>query len=1179
MGAQFRAMTADDYVDLGSYVKTTGTSDTFGLLSDGLDSSLLFGEEAVSTALCSSLDRSHKRAAIQLVKPTFNYVLARSSASLLKKILGVPTKLWGSILDMTTVYDLDEDRLVSFDEMDKNGRCLMGAEIAEKMIVDFDIEKATQKCIEDMVLFECKDTVRDISKLGEVVRGSGQYLLVGDYYLNITNKIDPNEQFKRGHNIDTLLKNIRDVHLASSDSRITYLLNIPRDKSSLFGMLTYQLSVVPSEMRPKVQRREHKLTTRYTSVLTANNELRAITSASSNMTEVREKYLLLDKVVSKLQYKNVGTKSKSVAPDDTSIMERVKSKKGQIRNRNLGKRQDNSFRSVVTVSPYLPLDMIEIPACILPSLFELHVLPYLAAKIEENNNNKREGEIYSTLYDKIKMTNLQSADAQKEIIKILDEHKILQNTPIFFGRQPTLHKHGIQGFYVKVIEGKAIGVNPLICPAYNMDFDGDTGYGKGAHRRKAIQEVKDLILTTQNLYLAKTGECTIAPRQEMIYGLYTCTRNHYKVGNPVASFTSFEEVRQEVIKHHIKVWDTVTVAGGSFIAGEIAVIACFPVGMVVPSSIEPKFGQMRICEITSKTIDKYIDKLLERNENGDLLHPLGTRYASNETFVGAINRLVETGFRVAYFYTPSVSLLQETRDIPEYDDALTKFYADMEPYDKVYDMGLETKDNYTIAFDKCLRSLMNKYTDNIYDKLGPENGYVLMAQSGTRGKKENLTQMFSVKGRVKKNDTEVFDTLLSHGYVEQLTPMEANIAAYGGRQGQIDKSLRTGDTGYASRKMWHATQGIWITENDCGTTDGITVTKNFMTKFLDTDSSTYMEDLRNMFAHAIVGHTEVGGKIITDDMAKQYAADDSIQAVKIRSPLTCKNPCCSKCYGLNWETHKRAVPGANVGVIAAQSIGELMSQLTLNQFHKGGVAEAGQTTSAFDKVDSYIHVANLAKASAKGKYAGYDPLAWADGPVTVTPGNNVRENIVKIGKDSKKRITVPSSLQLKEYAKKGEGLSYKHGDYDLHEVIEYCGIEEAQLYAVYKLYSLYKSECDVCTIHFEVLVASMTRYMIISAGNTDMKVGQYYTRKELMQQGNDTVVYEARLLSVKELPLVSQEALDCILMENHCEGLSRVCALELSDTLTKPLNRMMLGLTIKTGTAMPNYISERKESV
>ena len=1179
MVAQFRAMTTEDYYSLGRFVKVAGGNDTFDQLSASLDSTVIFGEyDGHSKALEQVLERLHRRAAIPLARPVFNYVLARSGATLLWKILGISKSRGESIINMTCAYDLEQDDFVDVSDISMHERYLLGAEIAEKLIRDFDFDKEVVNYMYSIVQHELKDS-ESAKRLGKVVKDSTGIMLCAGYSYVPDDTAVFAGAFKRGHDEATLKEYIYGSVLGNGDSRLTYLLNMNRDKSGLYGMLNYYVAVVPPEMRPKVQRKEHKLTTRYTAVITANNELRAVSSSRANPLDIVAKYVMLDRAVSKLQYKNQGT-SKNVAADDLSILERVKGKKGQIRMRNLGKRVDYSGRAVVVVAPYLPLDMIKLPECMLPSILEYHVLPYLAENIANNNKSIAEGNLYSTIYDKIKLTDLQDKDARAEILSLIRKHKILEKIPIPLGRQPTLHKLGIQAFYCDISDSQAIEVNPLVCPAFNMDFDGDAGHTEVPLSDKSIAEVRDLMLTTQNIYLPKTGECTIEPRQDMLYGLYMATKSTYKKGVPVPTlFEDLASVREAVIKHKVKCWDTVQLVNGkTYIAGEAAFISCFPKGDVIARDEIPKSNQINACEITSKTISKFINHVLRTDENGRHVHRIGTRYASTETFVGCINHLVELGFKMAYIHAPSMSMLQPMNDVPEYDNALDTFYKDMEEYDHLYDMGFMAAEDYTIEFNRVLSNLTKTMSNHIYDKLGDDNGYVLLAKSGARGKQANLTQMFGIKGMVKKNNDEAFDALLPHCYHSQLTPQEHFIAAYGGRQGQIDKSLKTGDTGYASRQMWHATNGIYITCEDCGTTEGIEVSKKYFTKFVDPDSSSYDETLSDLFEHAIIGRYTTDGKFISAMQAKLMAKDENVESVKIRTPLKCKNVCCAKCYGTDWSIRRKAVVGTLVGILAAQSIGEPAAQLTMKQFQTGGVVGLGNITSAFDKVNAYIHCTDLASASKSGRYVGYDPIAWADGPIVELPSSNIGEKIVRIGEDPHK-IVLPANVKLRSKAVKGEGISYKHGDYSIPEILNISGITEAQMYLMYKLHDLYRGECDIMMIHFEILVTAMTRYMIVQSSDDNLKVGQYYTSEELNKYKTSDTVYIPRILSVKELVQVSQDALDTIVMENQGKGLSRVCALGMSDPLEKPMTRMALGLTITQGSNVPGYIEERKDLI
>ena len=1146
----------------------------------------------------------HRRQSLQLVKPTFNHVLGQSNASLLRVLLNIDQKLWLSIVNYKTVYDLNEKEFVSVDDADSSHNVLIGAEIAEHLIKEMDLAKEKVNCLYTAIAEYLKGNVnpRDFITID---KNSTGFELAGGYYAHYDPKVLA-KNLKRGRTVSKFESSFANDLLTNGYTRFSLLVNMPQDKSSLFGMLNYYIIIIPKDMRPRMDNRDHRLTKLYSKVIIANNNLR--TELNNEQLITRSKtYYRLERAVRNLQAFN-AQKEKD---DDTSILERLKTKKGQIRNKNLGKRQDYSGRAVVCINPYLPLDVIRIPESILPKLFQYHVLPYLVEGIKKNAYYRKHNMPTDPKFDKIKLTNLASPDAQAEMLRIINEHKILDRVPIVLGRQPTLHKQSLQGFHVEATPFSAIEVNPLICPAFNMDFDGDQAHIEVPLGPEAVQEVNDLILTTQNLFLAKTGECTTEPRQEMLYGLWTCTRDKYKMGAPIASYATYWEIRDAVMTHKVRVWDTVTCVecGGNILAGDAAVIACFAPGDVLPRG-RVEAGKMTLCQVDKKSISKYIDYLLRIKSNGEYIHPIGTgvghKTHNTSTFVGAIDALVELGFKVARLYPCDLSILGEQPSIPAFDNAVANFHKSMADIDLLYNLGLETPANYKIEFSDKLNTLNAVKRDNIIAKLGEDNGYVKLSESGARGSRDNLLQSFSLKGQVKKNETESFDALIENSYMTQLTPMEHFVAAYGGRQGQIDKSLKTGDTGYAMRLMWHATQGMYITENDCGTNRGLPITKKELAVYIDDeDTDKVSKEISEIFEHTIYGRyaanvssidtspeadqaREMYNKyhlnsntLISKDLAHQIATDPDFETIYLRSPLTCNNPCCAKCYGIDWSTRKIAVKGLPVGIIAAQSIGESGTQLSLDQFHKGGVAEEAQSMSAFDKVDHYINMAHIAKQSAKGKYPTYDPLAWDTGTV-------VRQRSSTIGKDritivgptkSNKSILIPSSVALKETVVKGQGITLTHGDYDVHEVLEYNDITTAQKYLMFKLYSLFKNEFNIKIAHFECLVASMTRYMIVSTNRKDLMIGQYATSSELYAGRVDGTRYIPRIIGVKELPRASHSALDGMIMERQVEGLSRACLLNMTDSLQKPINNIVLGLPGKYGSAIPGFVESRKENI
>lgn len=1145
----------------------------------------------------------HVRRIISLVVPTFNFVLGRSGMKLLQKILNVKTSEWENIISCRVIYDISAGELIAINDAVQGRNYRYAAEIVEDLISSLDIEERKLQCLYKALSEFCSDahSPKECFSIDRVAANGEE--LVDGYYLHVTG--DTKKVLKRGTTMDDIKTDYVQILFPNADSPYTYLRNMPQDKSGLYGMLNYHVVVIPEEMHPVIDKRKHKLTKRYEYVIKANSELAAHMASCASPNEMALAHMALNNAVSKLQYKLQKTSS-DVKPDDLSVLERIKSKEGQIRKHNFGKRQDYSGRAVVVINPFLPIDVIKVPKSMLPSLMEYHALPYLAKGVRKNVYDQNHNQHVANVYDRVKLSNLRSKTAKELIYEIIEHEKLLDKVPFMMGRQPTLHKQSLQGFYVEPSDYQAIEVSPLVCVAYNMDFDGDQAHIEVPLSEEAINEVINLIMTTQNLFLAKTGACTTEPRQDMLYGLYMCTRDTYKL-HAVQNgkmFETYEDARQAVMNHSVKVWETVGVledGGTQILAGDAAVIACYPPGVVKPR--DHSGSGFKVRQFYKKTLSDYMELILETDDDGNFIYPIGTRYDTNKTFVGVLNRLVELGFKTAKLYPanmtlmlPGVTLSTECANRLGYDfdpvrkadgsvfsvkNELQSFHDSMSELDLLYNLGLETDENYKLEFDKSLDNLNKEVSGNLMQNLGADNGYTKLSVSGARGSADNLNQAFAYKGRVKKNSTESFDALLENCYASQMTPLEGFVAAYGGRQGQIDKSLKTGDTGYAMRQMWHGTQGMVTTCEDCGTAVGITLNKKELTVFSTADGEDAIKkDVEELFAYAIEGRYRLGSsRMISKAEAKMLAADPKTTSITIRSPLTCNKPCCVRCFGTDWSTRKKVVVGTPVGLVAAQSIGEPGTQLTMKEFQKGGVVGAAGVTSAFDKVNDYIHIADINKKWRRGEYPGYDPIAWASGPVEEAPAATLGYKRVTIKGNKKKSIVVPNNTVFRDVAVKGEGLAYKHGDYDIRELVKYAGLSKAQFYLVFKLFSLYKSEVKIRVIHFEVLVASMLRFMITTTDRSDLMVGQYCTRNELYAGDITHTKFEPRLIGTRKLMMASMDALDSIIMESQSEGLARICLLGLSDSLTKPLNRMLLGLAPIAGSSIPGFIEARKERI
>lgn len=1112
MGLQFRPMKDHDFTVLGGEVKTSQTRDSYMALQQGLDSPSLFGIKSsrVSWNSTISLERNNRRAYIKLCKPVFNHVLCRGDFSLLRKILGISKKDMEDIASYSVAWSCEDECLMKVSEIE-SGKFYIGAELVVKIIDNFDIDEAINETFYDILRkYTFKESATD-DEIGEIGT-SGDIHMAGGYYLTPCDL----SMVKRGHNINEIEEVIATKYFHSAETRLSFLLNL-QDKDNIYGMLQDHITVLPPGMRPSMDKRKDMWTKMYAKIIKADQDLRLTLSGSSTNEEIRVRYKALDNAVATFQYKT--------DPNDKrvkSILEKTKTKHGQIRALNLGKRQDYSGRCAVIINPFLPLDKIRIPTRVLPKLFRYHVVKYMEDK---------------------ELARVLSRSNDEKCLTIIREKDLLNKIPIVLGRQPTLHKLGILSFWAEETSAEAIEVNPLVVVGYNMDFDGDTSWFSVPLSDEAIKEVTNLFLSTQNIFNPKTGNCIICPRQDILYGLYMCTRDDYKLGSPVGTYKSMDNVREALLERRIKVYDTVNVDGTNILVGHAAFISCFP-----------SRTRIEVKQINAKTIKEYVTLMQSRR---------------SATFARTINALVELGFKIAKLYSASVSLLTDMNDNEEYDNAFNVFHEAMREEDELYDLGLEDSTAYDVEFDMQFKHVEDSMKNNIKAKLGTDNAYWMLAESGARGNTSNLMQIFSYKGRISKSSTESFNAIIEDSFVSQLNSMDHFITAYGSRDGQMSKTLRTGDTGYLLRQMWHATSNFYIEEDDCGTTEGWTIRKSDLAQFFSSQ-----DEINDVFYQIINGRYQAGSNLfITAQLAKTYTED--LDSITIRSPLKCKCSCCRKCYGIDLSTLEDSVIGAPIGFTAAHSIGETAQQTTLDQFHNGGVATKGIIISNFDRLSYYLHVSSIKSAAARGVYPLYDPLAWEDGEVHETSKNIVNKRVT-IGDDKRTSVTLPQEAVLKKVCKKGEGLCMNRGDYDIHEIIKYNGVEAAEQYLVYMLLSILRSEEEVNIKHFEVMVASMIRHVIIKTDRLDLKIGQYYTTKELLSDSIENTRYYTRLIGIKDLQLTSNQALSNIVFENIGRGLSKAVLLGTEDDLVDPISRMCMGLTPLGGTYYSDYMENMK---
>lgn len=573
--------------------------------------------------------------------------------------------------------------------------------------------------------------------------------------------------------------------------------------------------------------------------------------------------------------------------------------------------------------------------------------------------------------------------------------------------------------------------------------------------------------------------------------------------------------------------------------------------------------------ITKRSINTLIDRVLN--------------YSLNE-FKDTVQKLCLIGFKIGKVYTPTLSILNSVEK-EKLRAPFKEFYEKIEPKRELYKYGFETDASYNMAFNTYYKEAEDKIKKILMETIDEDNGFRLLVESGARGDINNLLQMMSHKGRISKSNGEAFSSVILNALLDQLTALEHMISAYGSREGLLDKSVKPGETGYLQRLIWHTTGDIVISTEDCGTAEGVTYKISDLVPFEagEGDANKQVENAKKTLRGMILGRYEAGTNIYIDS---EYA-DRLIERcteVTIRSPLTCKDPCCAKCYGDDLLIDGHSVVGTPVGIQTGQAIGEPLTQTTMKKFQKGGVASGVVASSPFDRLRDLIKMTDI---TDKPDRPNYDPIAWATGLIERTNSStNVSKDFVKIidpttGDAFKGSILVDRGAFLKDEVVKGEGISLSRGDYDMYEYIKYNDFDDAMKYHSLSMYYQCKDDAGVNFKHFELLTSCMVMYLVTDTdGSNDLKIGQLYTNTEIIKRRlGDTKVVRV-MKGVLDIPILRESCVENINMENIQKGFSRAVILGNSDDLDGPIRSWMFGVKPAIGLeANPNYIEDRRRNM
>lgn len=1118
--------------------------------ADHLTSESVFGTSKYDKDSDRPLQQYHMRGYIDISDtPILNQVIAGRSGDVLAMILGRSPSDMKDILSFNVVGV--DGEMVPVDEVPEGmlSSYQLGPQLVSQLIEDFDIHGALLQAIDFVAADFLKFSKYKVE--GEwynVVKGKGDLPVIGNLYLKT--RIHPDGMYEKWMQFLDLK-----VYTGAS-SRLSYLfaLDKPGGKDRLRACIMRRIMVTPLNTRPAAGITRYDPLTKDYGVVFQKHQYLAMTlqgygsvdTAISAYTEFLNSCEALLLEHSRFQ------------KNHKSITERLEGKKGHIRDKMLGKRIDFSGRSVITIDPFMSIRNIGVPKDMLPKLYRsatLRSLPrdnrdvaaYIGTTAQKNNRN----------LDRIKSAGL------------LDKIKVIT------GRQPTLHKPSMRSFTARAVPGRSIQLNPLCVIGFNADFDGDQMYVRVPTTDAGIKEANELMSIEQNLFLPKNGECSVMPRQEIIYGLNVCTRSGMKPSGGGGGYKTVLDLIDALRHQKIGVDTQVSCMGMKGCAGRVAFMCCWN----QRAFTEVEWDELMTLEVTASSIKKYVNKMVAY---------------SADAAITCIDNMTLLGFVVAGVCPPTLNLLGD--DDISYAPLMQEFHGTIAEDADLYNRGWESEEeydaNYTTAFEECVdKKVKGKVgaeasgaaVTQIEQDAGIENGFVRMSRSGARGSSSNLLQLYGYKGRVQDGTSGgSFRAVIEHSYAGQLTPLEHFITAYGGRAGLIQKSLSTADSGYLMRKLWHTTSPFTITNEDCGATEGLTVSVVSIQRVIGCS----VDEARDIFMDMITGRylAKPVGRYTAGTLVDRYIAADLAKSdnawANIRTVLTCKDPCCRKCYGIDLSTNKLAAVGLPIGFIAAQSIGEPGTQLNMDAFKKGGVASAASSTrlGGFKKLEVYTSVPSDFKKTVQS----YDPVAWDDGYVEETPKTNGTKTVSIVREDGTKSgsVTLPLDVILKtdQPVVKGEGLRKIAADQDIREIARYDNLLHAQRYLCFTLYDVYRNEGAVNLKHFEVLALGMTMSMVVTTDQPGLVPGQWHDQLQMAGCDLSNTVHYEQLHSIGNITLERPIALSRIVMERMKSGLSSAVLLGLTDPLEYPLNRILMGLAPWTNQAICNgrFMQQRR---
>ena len=946
------------------------------------------------------------------------------------------------------------------------------------------------------------------------------------------------------------------------------------------SMVLDNIPVIPPDLRPMVQLDGGRFATSdlndlYRRVINRNNRLKRLMDLGAPTIIVNnEKRMLQDAVDALFDNGRRGRPVTGVGNRPLkSLSDMLKGKQGRFRQNLLGKRVDYSGRSVIVVGPQLKLHQCGLPSQMALELFKPFVMKRLV-ELKEAQNVKAAKRMVERVNPKV-------WDVLAEVIR---EHPVLLN------RAPTLHRLGIQAFEPQLIEGKAIQLHPLVCGAFNADFDGDQMAVHLPLGAEAQAEARILMLSSNNILKPSDGRPVTMPSQDMIIGTYYLTSDPDPAveverdaeGNEIVpAFSSFAEavMAYDFGKLHVNA-------------------ACdirFEEGIAAPEGWQPPEGWSEGDPITLRTslgralfntslpeTFPYVNYVVDKKQLGNIVNALAENYSRVEV-AASLDALKANGFYWSTWSGITVAFADVVSPEAK-QEILVRYENEAAEIEEQFELGALTEDDRYASLIDIWTKATAEVAEAMRENFPQRNTVYQMVVSGARGNWDQIRQLAGMRGLVADPKQRLIERPIKSNYREGLSVLEYFIATHGARKGLADTALRTADSGYLTRRLVDVSQDVIVREEDCGTRKGLT--KRIFSWIEAGDE--LIKEPSEILGTTVFGTTlardaiDAEGNLIIEagadlgDAEIQAAIDAGIEEITVRSVLTCDSNVgtCAACYGRSLATGKRVDIGEAVGIIAAQSIGEPGTQLTMRTFHTGGAAGAADITQGLPRVQELFEARTPKGEAAVAEAAGTLKIEDdADGKRLVITRDDGEEDVI-VPVSRRQRLLVADG----DHVEPGQALT--EGPVDPKKVLRLRSVAATQRHLVEEVQEVYRSQgVDIHSKHIEVIVRQMLRRVtVLDSGDTHLLQGDlvdvmHYRaeNRRVMAEGGKTATGRTELMGITKASLATDSWLSAASFQETTRVLTEAAMNGKSDPLLGLKENVILGKLIPAGTGLARY--------